>query len=69
MGRLEKVDAARVQALRSMAVALDLNPFNSQMWHEYWAAIGELTADDSGSDAVDRLLDDLSAPVRDPSKA
>lgn len=65
MGRLEKIDAARVQALRSMAKALDLNPFNSQMWREYREAIGGLTADDRGSDSIDELLDELSAPVRD----
>lgn len=65
MGRLETIDAAKVQALRSMAEALDLNPFNSQMWREYREAIGGLTADDRSSDAIDDLLDELSAPVRD----
>ncbi len=65
MGRLEKIDAARVQALRSMAAALDQNPFNSQMWREYREALGGLTADDSTSDPIDDLLDELSAPVRD----
>lgn len=66
MGRLERVDEARIQALRSMAEALDLNPFNSQMWKEYREAIGGITADDSpaGSSAVNDLLDDLSTPVR-----
>ena len=65
MGRLEKIDAAKVQALRSIAEALDLNPFNSQMWREYREAIEGLTRNDGGSDAVDDLLDKLSAPVRD----
>lgn len=65
IGRLEKIDAARVQALKSMAVALDQNPFNSQMWREYREALGELTADDGGDGALDELLDDLSSPVRD----
>ncbi len=66
MGRLEKVNAAQVQALRSMAEALDQNPFNSQMWKEYREAIGGLTAsDDSGSTAVDDLLNELSTSVRD----
>jgi hypothetical protein len=65
MGRLERVDAARVQALRSMANALDQNPFNSQMWREYRDAIEGLTADDGDSDSIDGLLDELSAPVRD----
>lgn len=68
MGRLERIDAAKVQALRSMAEALDLNPFNSQMWKEYREAIGGLASDDSGSDSVDELLDELSAPVRDAKK-
>jgi hypothetical protein len=63
-GRLESVDAAKVQALRSMAEALDLNPFNSQMWREYREAIEGLTRNDGGSDQVDDLLDKLSASVR-----
>ena len=69
MGRLEKVDEARVQALRSIAEAVDLNPFNSQMWREYREAIGGLTVDDrdSGS-SVDDLLDELSPSVRHPAK-
>ncbi len=65
MGRLEKIDAARVQALRSMASALDQNPFNSQMWREYREAIEGLAAHDGDSGAVDDLINELSAPVRD----
>lgn len=68
MGRLERIDAAKVQALRSMAEALDLMPFNSQMWREYREAIGGLTADDRDSGAIDDLLDQLDgvpAKVRD----
>ena len=69
MGRLEKVDTARIQALRSIAEAVDLNPFNSQMWREYREAIGVVTVDDrdSGS-SINDLLDELSAPVRDETK-
>lgn len=69
MGRLEKVDEAKVQAVRSMAAALDDNPYNSQMWREYGEAIERLVADDDDSSAVDELLDELSAPVRDPEAA
>lgn len=66
MGRLEDIDAARVQALRSMAAALDEHPFNSQMWREYREAIAGLTADDSSRDgSIDDLLDELSTSVRD----
>lgn len=69
MGRLEKVDEARVQALRSIAEAVDLNPFNSQMWREYREAIGALIVDDRNTgSSIDDLLDELSAPVRDPAK-
>lgn len=68
MGRLEDIDAARVQALRSMAAALDEHPFNSQMWREYREAIAGLTADDSSrGDSIDDLLDELSSSVRDSS--
>lgn len=64
LGRIEDVDAARVQALRSMAAALDAKPFNSQMWREYREALGGLTADaDDGS--LDALFAELSSPVRD----
>lgn len=61
MGRLERVDAARVQAIKSMARALDDNPFNSQMWREYREALERLTADDSNDGAADALLAKLSA--------
>lgn len=68
MGRLEDVDAARIQALRSIAAALDENPFNSQMWREYREAIEGLTADDGDHDgSIEDLIDELSSSVRDPS--
>jgi hypothetical protein len=67
MGRLETIDTARVQALRSIAAALDENPFNSQMWREYREALEGLTVDDSGDGSADDLIDELSAPVRHPA--
>lgn len=68
-GRLEEVDAARVQALRSMAEALDAKPFNSQMWREYREALEGLTADESDGGAIEALLDELRSPVRDTPPA
>jgi len=47
LGRVEKVDAAAVQALRSMAFALDDDPSNAALWRQYREALRELTADDS----------------------
>lgn len=61
MGRLEVVDAAKVQAVRSMAQSLDEKPFNSQMFHEYLAALEGLTADGDSDGSVDELLRELSA--------
>lgn len=58
LGRFEKVDAARLQAVRTMARALDENPQNAALWRQYREALGELTADDS-SDSVDDALQDL----------
>ena len=64
MGRVEKIDAAAVQMLRSMADSLDAKPYNSQMFKEYRETLGELTADGDGSDQIADLL----AALRDPPK-
>lgn len=59
LGRLEKIDAAAVQALRSMACALDADPSNAALWKQYREALRELRADDdrtSLDDALDELL-------------
>jgi len=57
MGRFADVDAARVQALRSMAQALDENPFSSQMWREYRESLSEvLGADDDADDSLAAAL-------------
>lgn len=61
MGRLADVDAAKVEAVRSMAASLDLKPFNSQMFHEYLAALEGLTADGDSDGSIEDLLRELSA--------
>ena len=61
LGRLEPVDSAKVQAVRSMADSLDVKPFNSQMFHEYLAALEELTTDGDIDGSVEDLLAELSA--------
>jgi len=40
---MDDKDAARVEALRSMADALDIDPLNAQMWKEYRASLDILT--------------------------
>ena len=64
LGRLEKIDAAAVQALRSMAAALDGNPENAALWRQYREALRELTADDDHGSA-DAALAELFAEVGD----
>ena len=62
LGRFEDVDAARVQSLRSMAVALDANPFNSQMWKELRESLNEvLEADEDADDLVAAALAEISS--------
>jgi hypothetical protein len=68
-GRLEDIDAARVQALRSIAEALDEKPWNSQMWREYRESLEGLTADDADDGELAAILAELSAPVRDTPPA
>lgn len=64
LGRIEKIDAAAVQSLRSMAFALDADPSHAALWRQYREALRELTADDSDSSA-DEALAALYAEVRD----
>ena len=57
LGRFEEIDTARIQSLRSMAVALDANPFNSQMWRELRESLNEVTkADDDADDSLAAAL-------------
>ena len=62
LGRFEDVDAARVQALRSMAMALDERPYNSQMWKELRESLNEvLEADDHADDSLAAALASLDS--------
>ena len=64
LGRIEKIDAALVQAVRSMARALDDDPSNAALWRQYREILGELTADDDDGSA-DEAAAALYAEVRD----
>jgi len=65
IGRVEAVDAARVQMVRSMADSLDARPNNSQMWHEYRETVEGLIASGDDGAELDTVLARLRAPVRD----
>jgi hypothetical protein len=64
LGRIERIDAAAVQALKSMALALDADPSHAALWRQYREALGELTADDDHGSA-DAALAALFAEVGD----
>lgn len=68
MGRLEKVDAAGVQMLRSMARALDDNPQNAALWRQYREALQQLTRGESDG-RLDDALAGLFGDVRNPPPA
>ena len=62
LGRLEDIDTARVQALRSMAVQLDSKPGNSQMWKVYWESLSALLeADDDADDGLAAALAQIAS--------
>lgn len=60
LGRLEDIDTAQVHAVRSMARALDIDPFNAQMWRQYREAVADLLATD---DDVDSALEQALAEI------
>lgn len=60
LGRFEKVDAAQVQAVRSIAAAVDVDPFNAQMWRQYREALEDLMrADDDADDSLAAALAEI----------
>lgn len=65
-GRLERVDAARVQIARRLARAVDENPENVGLWQQYRAAeavLREVTENDD--DGLADLFQAFDAAVRD----
>ena len=64
LGRVEEIDAATVQSLRSMAFALDADPSNAALWRQYREGVRELTADDDDGSA-DAALAELFPEVGD----
>jgi hypothetical protein len=70
LGRLERVDSALVQALRSMATALDFDPQNAALWGRYLSALdGVLGANDDADSDLAAALAEIrgSAEVGDSS--
>lgn len=51
LGRIEDVDAARVQTIRSLADALDADGSNAQMWRTYRDAVEDMMRADEHADS------------------
>jgi hypothetical protein len=68
MGRLERVDAARLQMARSMARQLDDDAGNAALWRQYREVLRELVADDDGG-SVEDAIRALFSDVRDSPPA
>jgi soluble cytochrome b562 len=64
LGQVKPADAARIQALRSIADTLDMRPTNSQMWKEYREGLEELMGRGDDSDQQDAIVAKLRTPLR-----
>jgi hypothetical protein len=51
LGRIDRVDSALIQALKSMADSLDRDPSNAALWGRYLGALGDLLGADSDADS------------------
>lgn len=62
--QLHSIDEAYVQAVRSIAAALDADPSRSMLWREYRELIKELTSGHDDGGAAD-VAADMSPDVGD----
>lgn len=69
LGRLERIDAARVQIARSLAQLVDSLPENPLLWRQYRDAENVLrTVGESAGDDFSDLLRSLDSAIRDEEK-
>lgn len=69
--RLAPIDAAYVQAARSLADAVDKEDTNAQLWRTYREMLEGLVKPDDDSDSFEKLLAEINsrAPVGHPPEA
>ena len=66
LGRFERVDAAQIQQLRSLAWTVDVAPGNAQLWRQYLEALRDLLkADDDADSSFEQALEKIrgASPV------
>jgi len=60
LGRIESLDAAQVQLVRSLAAAVDSDPLASGLWRQYREALADLLrADDDADQELQAALEAL----------
>ena len=60
LGRIETLDAAQVQLVHSLAVAVDQDPLSSGLWRQYREALADLLrADDDADQELAQALEAL----------
>jgi hypothetical protein len=60
LGRIETLDAAQVQLVRSLAAAVDDDPLASGLWRQYREALADLLrADDNADQELTQALEAL----------
>ena len=64
-GKLETVDEAMIVGFRAIAAALDAEPSNASLWREYRAIEARLRDGGGVGDDLGRIINRLSAPIRD----
>lgn len=63
-GRIEEIDSALIQMVRSLAAAVDSDPQNAPLWGRYQVALELLRELDAGDlDEFQALLDEMQATV------
>ena len=68
LGRIERVDVAQVEAVRSLASAVDEHPEVASLWRQYREALAELVrTDDDADGSLEAALEALrsATPVGD----
>lgn len=72
LGRIEDIDAVRVQTIRSLADALDREDDNAQMWRTYREAVEDfMRTDDDADGSLEAALAEIrrAGPVGDTQTA
>lgn len=70
-GRLEPIDAAHVQAARSLADAVDRDDGNAYLWRTYREAVEGLVNSHDDGDTFEKLVAEVNsrAPVGNPPES